>query len=64
MSEAPIDNAQILLLDEQLDINEYRSSKQKFEVAIKELEAETKPQISNSKDIKQYSTLVLTCSGT
>ena len=36
-------NAQKLMLDGQLDITEYRSIRQKFE-------AETKPQVSNTKD--------------
>lgn len=49
-----IDHAQKLMLDGQLDIIEYRSIKQKFEAVIKELEAETKPQVSNTKDYKQY----------
>lgn len=49
-----IDHAQKLMLDGQLDITEYRSIKQKFEAVIKELEAETKPQVSNTKDYKQY----------
>ena len=42
------------MLDGQLDISEYRSIKQKFEAIIKELEAETKPQVSTNKDYKQY----------
>lgn len=49
-----IDNAQKLMLDGQLDITEYRSIKQKFEAVIKEMEAEMKPQVSNTKDYKQY----------
>ncbi len=49
-----IENAQKLMLDGQLDITEYRSIKQKFEVVIRELEAEMKPQVSNTKDYKQY----------
>ncbi len=49
-----IDNAQKLMLDGQLDITEYRSIKQKYETFIKELEAEMKPQLSNTKDYKQY----------
>ena len=49
-----IDNAQKLMLDGQLDITEYRSIKHKYEAVIKELEAEKKPQVSNTKDYKQY----------
>ncbi len=49
-----IDHAQKLMLDGQLDITEYRSIKRKFEAVIKELEAEMKPQVSTTRDYKQY----------
>ena len=49
-----IENAQKLMLDGQLDITEYRSIKQKYEAIIKEQEVELKPQVSNSKNYKQY----------
>lgn len=49
-----IDHAQKLMLDGQLDITEYRTIKQKFEAVIKQLEAEIKPQVSTTRDYKQY----------